>query len=182
MEQRSKQLSRREFLKQAAVVAGASTLAACAPAPTPTATPVPKQAAATAAPPAPTAAPTKPKEKPKLVFWCGVTYTAEADALVDKQAKDWCAQNNVDIEINRMAADVRVPKWKTAFETKQFPDIGAYLEMNDAAKFMLAGVLLETTDLVNKLNKLEGGYVEGALRDSRRADGRYFMVPAFAST
>jgi len=43
-------------------------------------------------------------------------------------------------------------------------------------------VLLETTDLVNKLNKLEGGYVEGALRDSRRADGRYFMVPAFAST
>jgi hypothetical protein len=28
----------------------------------------------------------------------------------------------------------------------QFPDIGSYLEMNDAAKFMMAGVLLETME------------------------------------
>ncbi len=182
MEQRSKKVSRREFLKSAALVAGVSTLAACAPTPAPTATPVPKQAAATSAPLAPTAAPAKPKERAKLVMWASQTYTTEADALMDKQIKDWCAQNSVDIELNRMAGDVRIPKWKTAFETKQFPDIGAFLEMNDAAKFMLSGVLLETTDVVNKLNKLEGGYVEGALRDSRRADGKYFMLPHYAST
>jgi multiple sugar transport system substrate-binding protein len=181
MKKRSKKLSRREFLKSAALVAGVSTLAACAPAPTPTATPIPKQAAATAAPPSPTAVP-KSKEKPKIVIWASQTYTTEADALMDKQINDWCAKNNVDVEISRLAADVIIPKWRTARETKQFPDIGSYLQMNDAAYFMLSGALLETTDLINKLNKLEGGFTEGGLRDSRDATGKYWMVPYFSST
>ena len=182
MEQRSKRLSRREFLKSAALVAGVSTLAACAPAQAPTPTPAPKQAAVTSAPPAPTVAPSKPKEKAKLVMWASQTYTPEADALMDKQINDWCASNNVDIEINRMSGDVRIPKWQVAYETKMFPDIGAFLEMNDAAKFMLSGVLLETTDVINRLNKLEGGYIEGALADSRTPNGKYWMLPHYSST
>jgi multiple sugar transport system substrate-binding protein len=126
--------------------------------------------------------PAQAAAKPKIVVWLATTYTTEADAFSDKLITDWCAKNNVDVELNRMAGDVRVPKWKTAYESKQFPDIGCFLEMNDAAKFMLSGVLLETTAMINKMNKLEGGYTEGALRDSRDANGKYWMVPFYSGT
>ena len=175
MTERRKRLSRKEFIAGMATAAGAAALAACTPAPT--AAPTQAPAAATSTP----AAPTKVAGKPKLVIWCGTTYTTEADALMDKQIKEWCAKNNVDLELNRMSGDERTPKWKTAFETKQFPDLGA-LEINDAPKFMTAGVLVETTDLINKLNKLEGGYTDGAFKDSMTPDGKHWTVPSFSST
>ena len=163
MADKKKRLSRKAFLTGMAAATGAAALAACQPAP--------------AAP----AAPTKVAGKPKLVIWCGTTYTTEADAAMDQQIRDWCSKNGVDLELNRMSGDERTPKWKTAYETKQFPDLGA-LELNDAPKFMTSKLLLETTSLIQKLNKLEGGYTEGAFTNSKTPDGKHWTVPSFSST
>ena len=154
-----KKLSRRQFLGGAATIASASALSACAP----------KAPAVISG------------EKPKLNIWCGTTYTTEADDAMDTQIRDWCSSNGVDLELNRMSGDERTPKWKTAYETKQFPDLGA-LEINDAPKFMTSQLLVETTDVIKRLNKLEGGYTTGAFADSQTPDGKHWTVPSFSST
>jgi len=88
---KSQKLSRRKFLSTSATVAGAAALAACTPA-------------------APTAVAVISKPKPKLVIWCGKTYTPEADSVVNNQIYEWCANHNIDVELNRMSGDERLPK------------------------------------------------------------------------
>ena len=159
---KSQKLSRRKFLSTSATVAGAAALAACTPA-------------------APTAVAVISKPKPKLVIWCGVTYTPEADSVVNNQIYEWCANHNIDVELNRMSGDERLPKWKVAFETKEFPDLGA-LDLDDQPKAMSQGLLLETTDIIERLNKLEGGYTTGSFINSSSPDGKHWSVPSFSST
>ncbi|MCG3778599.1 MAG: putative ABC transporter-binding protein [Nitrospira sp.] len=163
-----KTIGRRDFVKAAALGGGAMVLPACA------APAAPAAAAATAAPAV------VPAIKPKIVIWCGTTYTTEADAAMDTQIKDWCAANNVDLELNRMSMDERVPKWQTAFEAKQFPDMGL-LEQNDASKFMVANHLVDTSSVLNNLNKMEGGYTPGAWANTM-FNGKHLTVPTFSST
>ena len=156
-----KKVSRRKFLTGTATIAGTAALAACAPK---------KEAPAVVS-----------GEKPKIVIWCGTTYTPDADEIQDNQIKDWGSKNNVEIEINRMSGDERTPKWKAAFETKQFPDLGA-MEQSDLPKFIVSDLMVETTDVMKRLNKLEGGLSDGSFMAGRTADGKHWSVPAFSST
>ncbi len=161
-DRKTEKFSRRKFLSTSATVASAAALAACTPA-------------------APTAVAVIAKPKAKLVIWCGTTYTPEADVVVNNQIYEWCANHNVDVEINRMSGDERLPKFKVAFETKEFPDIAA-LELDDVPKAMANGDLLETSGIIEKLNKLEGGYTTGSFINSTTSDGKHWTVPSFGST
>ena len=120
-------------------------------------------------------------ETPKLTIWVGTTFTPDADELQDNQIRQWAEENGVEVEIARMSNDERTPRWQTAFESKQFPDCAA-IDLNDLPKFILSDVLVETTEVMEDLNTLEGGFTEGAFLAGRTADGKHWSVPTFSST
>jgi len=153
-------LTRREFMTGTASMAGVLILSACKPA----ATAVPTQA------PAPT------KAKPQITVWECSTYVPEADEIQDNQIREWCDKHNVDLTLERMPPEEWTTKWKIAFETKQFPDMGRIFEQ-DLPKFILAGDLLEVTDITKRLNELEGGFSEGTWLASQGADGKQYALP-----
>lgn len=159
-------LSRREFLRASALSAGALLVAACAPVATPAGD-------SGGAAPAQAAIPLK--------VWTSQTFTTDADALQDGQINTWAAEHNVEMELSRFAGDATGPNWQAAFESRQFPDVGN-IQQQDLAKFILTNSLLETTEIVEKLNKEEGGYTKGAYSAGRTNDGKHWSVPSFSST
>ncbi len=120
-------------------------------------------------------------EKPKLTIWAATTFTPDADTTQDDQIKAWGEANGVEIDLARMSQDERTPRWQTAIESKQFPDCAA-IEQADLPKFIQEGVLVETTEVMQKLNELEGGFTDGAFLAGRTADGKHWSVPSFSST
>jgi len=157
----TKKLSRRKFFTSAATLAGATALsAACAD----------KEAPAVGT-----------GEKPSITVWVNTTYTPDADEIQDQHIRDWCSKNNVELELARMSNDERKPKWQTAYESKQFPDVG-HLYQDDMPKFIVSEVLVETTKVIERMNKLAGGFVEGSLIAGRTADGKHWTIPSSNST
>lgn len=120
-------------------------------------------------------------EKPKLTIWAATTFTPDADTTQDDQIKAWGEANGVEIDLARMSQDERTPRWQTAIESKQFPDCAA-IEQADLPKFIQEGVLVETTEVMQNLNTLEGGFTDGAFLAGRTADGKHWSVPSFSST
>jgi ABC-type glycerol-3-phosphate transport system substrate-binding protein len=120
-------------------------------------------------------------EKPKLTIWAATTFTPDADSTQDDQIKAWGEANGVEIDLARMSQDERTPRWQTAIESKQFPDCAA-IEQADLPKFVQEGVLVETTEVMQSLNALEGGFTDGAFLAGRTADGKHWSVPSFSST
>lgn len=118
---------------------------------------------------------------PKLTIWAATTFTPDADNTQDEQIMAWGEANGVEIELARMSQDERTPRWQTAFESKQFPDCAA-IEQNDLPQFIESGVLAETTEVMQRLNELEGGFTDGAFLAGRTADGKHWSVPSFSST
>ena len=156
-----KKLSRRQFLSGAATVAGATALSGCA---------AKKEAPAIIS-----------GEKPKIACWMGTSYTPEADEYQDQQIRDWCTKNNVELDFARMSSDERKAKWQTAYETKQFPDVASVYQ-DDLPKFIVSKVLVETTDVMKRMNKLGGGFTEGSFMAGRTEDGKHWSVPLYSST
>lgn len=118
---------------------------------------------------------------PKLTIWTGTTFTPDADETQDNQIRQWAEENGVEVEIARMSNDERTPRWQTAFESRQFPDC-ASIDLNDLPKFILSDVLVETTELMERLNQQEGGFTDGAFLAGRTSDGKHWSVPSFSST
>lgn len=159
-------LSRRQFLRGSAISTGVLLLAACAPVATPAGDSGGAAPAAAAVP---------------LVVWTSQTFTTDADALQDGQINTWAAENNVEMQLSRFAGDATRPNWQAAFESRQFPDVGN-LPQEDLAKFILTDSLLETTEIAEELNKVEGGYTAGAYAAGRTNDGKHWSLPSFSST
>lgn len=119
--------------------------------------------------------------KPKLTIWASTTFTQDADKVQDDQIKAWGEANGVEIDLARMSQDERTPRWQTALESKQFPDC-ADIEQNDLPQFIQNGVLVETSEIIQNLNQLEGGFTDGAFLAGQTADGKHWSVPSFSST
>lgn len=119
--------------------------------------------------------------KPKLTIWASTTFTQDADKVQDDQIKAWGEANGVEIDLARMSQDERTPRWQTAKESKQFPDCSD-IEQNDLPQFIQSGVLVETTEVMDRLNALEGGFTDGAFLAGQTADGKHWSVPSFSST
>jgi multiple sugar transport system substrate-binding protein len=118
---------------------------------------------------------------PRLTIWVATTFTTEADSYQDNLINQWAEENGVEVEIARMSQDERQPRWQTAIETKQYPDC-AQIELNDLPKFIVNGDLVETTEVMGRLNELAGGFTDGAFLAGRTADGKHWSVPTFSST
>jgi len=121
------------------------------------------------------------EEMPTLVIWTSTTFTPDADEVQDNLIRQWGEDNGVEVEINRMSQDVAEARWQTSKESKQFPDC-ANLRIFDLPQFVLNGDLAETTDVMARLNELEGGFTQGAFVAGRTADGKHWSVPSFSST
>ena len=139
------------------------------------ATPAPQQEQATEAEAMPEEAPKK------LTIWTSTTFTPDADETQDNQIREWAEQNGVEVEINRMSSDVADARWQTAKESKQFPDC-ANIGVFDLPQLILTGDLVETTEVMERLNEKEGGFTNGAFIAGRTADGKHWSVPSFSST
>ena len=118
-----KKLSRRDFLRTAAVGAAGLAVASCAPA----ATQVPEKPVATSPAVVPTEAPTAvpPTLAPvTLEFWDTMGYGADADNLYQKMCKDYTTANpNTTVNYTPVSFDQSHEKLVTAFAAGSGPDI-----------------------------------------------------------
>jgi multiple sugar transport system substrate-binding protein len=149
---KKKGFTRRQFLVGATAAAGTAALAACG----------------------------GKKEKPKLSVWTGQTYTPEADEKYEEQVRAWCDENDVELDYSYMAQDESQARWQVAMESKEFPDLGG-VQPENYMRHVLAGDLVETTDIVNRLNGQGGGLTDGSL-SALNIEGKYYAVPTYGST
>lgn len=146
-----KSLSRRAFLKSAALGATAIALAACAAPAAPTAAP------AESAPTGGGATPAPAMEPVTIQFLGGPwSFLPELDVVIDTFAEQWGNENNVNITFERDSQ--ALPKIQTAIETGS----GANIIQYSSPPAIFANALVDVKDLIADLDREGGGYLPNA--------------------
>jgi len=166
-------MSRRTFLRSAALVAGGSLVAACGAGPTPTPVTVIREV-------------TKEvvkevaKARPKLTFWISHPFLSRgSEALLKTQVLDYAQQQAFDVTY--LQEDMtNKQKINAALESKQLPDV-FYTEVTDTQTMYRTGQLADMTDVVTELNKNMGGFTPGVLA-AVTVNGKQIGVPVGMST
>jgi multiple sugar transport system substrate-binding protein len=96
-------------------------------------------------------------------------FTPEADQFLEDQIVSWGEQNGVEITF-----------LEGGFGPEQSPDCGM-IGNRFLPELVLQDRLVEMTELVNRLNQLEGGFTEGALA-AVNTQGKYWALPYASST
>ena len=181
MSHQSKSLSRRDFIRTTALVAGLAAVspivAACAPAATPTAAPAaPKAAEPTKAPAAaeptkapaaaaPTAAP-KPTEvakpaasgpKPMMQFWTPKHFIPAVNEYIHTSAAQVATKKGFDLEVQQHPWGDFNTKMAAAVEAKTLPDcmIGVNAKRDYDRK-----ILVDLTDVYKTVGEAGGGFYD----------------------
>ena len=168
-------ITRREFLKGAAMVGGGAALSAVVAAcgGSPTAAP-----AATTGAPAATTAGAAPTSAPVVLKGANITYLGgpwsflpELDPVIDAFANDWAKQNNVTINLQREGTNL-LAKIQTAIET----GAGANIIQYSSPAITFAKSLVDVSDIYQYLNDQGGGYIPSA-SNAVKVGGKYLAVP-----
>lgn len=167
-------LTRREFLRLAAITSVGLVLAACAPTATPT--PPPAAAAPTrAATTAPTTAPTAPAVTRgttlNMLQWSH--FAPPGDEYFDKWAADWGKKNGIEVKVEHINANDIAARLASHVQAKSGPDIIQYMYTWPA---IYSESLVDVSDVADKLGKQLGGWYKDAETYSK-VDGVWRTVP-----
>jgi multiple sugar transport system substrate-binding protein len=138
--------TRREFLKSAALTAGAVATLPFGKAPA-------------------------VAQRPKLVYWCYQFLKASDDAR-SNFAREWAKKNNVDLQLTLVPWKEFMAKITAAIEAKATPDVVE----SGAVELRARGQLLDVTDIYRKLEKSYGGWVGNAHKFMLEPDGRVHHI------
>jgi multiple sugar transport system substrate-binding protein len=156
-------VSRRDFLKSAALTAVGVTLAACAPVAAPPAAPAASATAVQGAAPALEGATVKFLGGP----W---SFLPELDTVIEAFAAEWGAENNATVTFERDAQVL--PKIQTAIETGDGADIIQY----SAPPQIFANALVDVKDIADEIGAEGGGYLRNAPYQMGK-DGKWLGLP-----
>lgn len=122
------------------------------------------------------------KARPQMTMWVDhVFYVKSTEGLLKSYALDWARQAGVDLEYNQDTDPIMYPRIDAGIESKNLADV-MLLNLSWLPKFQKAGLIYDSTDLVNELNTNMGGFTEGALASISTSDGKHLATPFLAST
>jgi multiple sugar transport system substrate-binding protein len=110
-------------------------------------------------------------EKPKLVYWAYQFLRSSDEARVNF-AKAWAEKNNVDIDITLVPWKEFMTKISAAIQAKATPDIVE----SGGVELRALGQLLDVTDVYEKLEKDNGGWLGVAPLYMQEPDGRVHHI------
>jgi multiple sugar transport system substrate-binding protein len=114
----------------------------------------------------------------KLVFWHVPNFTPLADQLQREQVFAYAKEAGLkesDVDYTVVSNSDFIPKMSAALETGTPPDVTRLYE-SYVQLYRSQGHLLDTTDVVRKMQKEKGGIYESSL-EAVGYKGRYFGVP-----
>ena len=116
-------------------------------------------------------------DKPKLELWALRTFITDANELMEKQAKEWGKQNNVDVSVQFFTfADVGT-KYVAAIETDSTPCIGEF-DTSGPARYSAMGQLLPLDDLLKEIEQ-ENGSLYDNLFQAIRFNDKVWVIPRY---
>jgi multiple sugar transport system substrate-binding protein len=169
--EQSKSMSRRDFLRFTGLLAGSAALAACAKVTTPA-----LESLAT-----PTSAPnilatsTPTTGSASIRVWMENAFLPEIDAQNGKTFNEWGQQNNVSVEFTAAATTAYRERLAASVGTDAVPAIAQNFTTL-VAQYQGRNQLLPVTDLVEKLNKMGGGFAPIGLSFAHYQN-EYYGVP-----
>lgn len=173
-----KQISRRDFLKLAALTGTSGILAACGV----KATEIPATEAATkvATEAATEAAATEAVVKPlsvvdKLTMKLRAAFMPQGNEVLKAIIQDWGAKNNIPVEVDIVSMNDLQTIAATAAETGAGPDI---IEINQGSAHLFADKLADVSDVCEDLASRYGGYYTAA-EEACKVEGNWLSVPRF---
>lgn len=114
-------------------------------------------------------------QKPTLRVWLLRTYVPDANKALEDTIAEWGRQTNVDTQIEYFTFDDIETKYVAAIETNSLPDVGQ-LQTISPARYRGMGRLMDLTDVVTGLERVDGPLLDSAL-PATRFDGRFYAVP-----
>lgn len=114
--------------------------------------------------------PAPPAGKERFVFWDKGEYVAAYNKLMKERVEKFGQDNNIDVEYVVVSQNDLKSKLLASIEAKNPPDL---IVANDpiAKQFVATGQLVDTSDIINKID-----FSEGAKNIAVTAD-KYYMVP-----
>jgi multiple sugar transport system substrate-binding protein len=110
-------------------------------------------------------------QKPKLVYWAYQFLRASDEARVGF-AKEWAAQNKVDMQITLVPWKEFMTKVSASIQAKATPDIVE----SGGVELRALGQLLDVTDIYEQLEKEQGGWLGAAPLYMKESDGRVHHI------
>ena len=154
-------VSRRDFLRFAAMTSAGLVLAACAPS-----APAPAPAGAS------TSAPAAPRGTSlSMLQWSH--FVPEGDQYFDKWAAEWGKKNNVEVKIEHINANDIPARLAAHVQSKAGPDIIQYL-FNWA--WLYPDAMVDVSDVADKLGKDLGGWYKD-IESYARPGGVWKAIP-----
>ncbi|MDD9267134.1 ABC transporter substrate-binding protein [Paenibacillus sp. GCM10023248] len=113
--------------------------------------------------------------KPTLTVWMKKQLFEDQNNLVTERAKQFGAENNVNVNIEVIAYEDFYPKWSAAIESKTVPDV-SFFGYQEVGQFYGKNVLEDLSDLVKKVESANGE-IQPSLKKAITFQGKQYAIP-----
>lgn len=115
------------------------------------------------------------KTKPTLTFWMKKQLFEDQNKLIQERAKQFGAENNVNVNIELIAYEDFYPKWSAAIESKTVPDV-SFFGYQEVGQFYGKGVLEDVSDLVNTIEG-KNSAIQDSMKKAITFQGKQYAIP-----
>jgi multiple sugar transport system substrate-binding protein len=120
-------------------------------------------------------------EKPKLTVWQLRTFTPAFNEAYYQRYAEFARENNVEIDVVMDAPPTWPSRWQVALETRVFGDVVILQPAQPPLQLRTLGLLLDITDVAERLDRIGSGFDRGALDPFTDEKGVY-AIPMFIGT
>lgn len=114
-------------------------------------------------------------QKQKIVFWTEKSFVEASNALYEKLAAEFGAENNAEVEIIFIPGTNLRTKIISGIAANATPDV-LQIDIDIIAEAYQMGALADVSNLYTKLNKHSGGFFDGAFR-AITYGGKQYGIP-----
>ncbi|MGF9710640.1 MULTISPECIES: ABC transporter substrate-binding protein [Paenibacillus] len=120
-------------------------------------------------------APKQEKPTQTLTFWMKKQLFEDQNKLILERAKQFGAENQVNVNVELIAYEDFYPKWSAAIESKTTPDV-SFFGYQEVGQFYAKGVLEDVSDLVKKVES-DNGEIHESMKKAISFQGKQYAVP-----
>jgi len=115
-----------------------------------------------------------------LTFWMKKQLFDDQNKLIQERAKQFGAENNVNVNIELIAYEDFYPKWSAAIETSTMPDV-SFFGYQEVGQFYAKNVLEDVSDLIPTIES-SNGEIQESLKKAVTFQGKQYAVPFWTET
>lgn len=120
-------------------------------------------------------------DKKQLTLWMKKQHVDVQNKMIEERAKQFGAENNVEVNVEIIAYEDFFPKWTAAIESKRTPDISFFGYPEIGQFHSKDDVLMDVSDLYKRIEE-KNGKIYDSLKNSITYDGKQFAIPFWSET